>query len=115
MEDMFSNLQQFITNFIQQVQGLSPWLAAGCVVIVALMYAFGGQQASQMAKSWGWKIVVGLFVIWGVAAIINTLISMFGADGSVSEIDISSLEVIKDTVETLGVGQTVAMAFTGLL
>lgn len=40
---------------------------------------------------------------------------MFGADGSVSEIDISSLEVIKDTVETLGIGQTVAMAFTGLL
>ena len=32
---------------------ISLWLAAGGAVIFGLMYAFGGQQASQMAKSRG--------------------------------------------------------------
>ena len=67
---------------------ISLWLAAGGAVIFGLMYAFGGQQASQMAKSRGVQLVVGLIIVWGVSALINTLIKLAGAGSNVSPISI---------------------------
>lgn len=88
MEQIFSNVSTFIQNAIDQAQMITPWLAAAGVVIFGLMYAFGGQQSAQFAKSRGVQMVVGLILVWGVAAVVNTLISLGEAGSNVSKISI---------------------------
>ena len=95
MNDIFTNLTTFIQNAITQAQVISPWLAAGAAVIFGLMYAFGGQQAAQFAKQRGIQMIVGLIIVWGVAALVNTLITLAGAGSNVNSI---SIGMVIDTV-----------------
>src|SRR5699024_9247721 len=88
MAEIFQNLQQFILRAIEQVQGLSPWLAAAGAVIFGLMFAFGSEQSSQFAKSRGTKMVFGLIIIWAVSAVVNTLIQLAGPNSNVNKISI---------------------------
>lgn len=76
--EFFNNLSSFLTEAISEVQSLAPILAAAAFVVFALMYAFGGQQASQMAKTRGVQVIVGLLIVWGVSALVNTLIELSG-------------------------------------
>lgn len=97
MTEIFKNLQSFILKMVQQVQKISPWLALAAVIIAGLMYAFGGQQMTQLAKSMGWRVIVGLLIIWGAAAIVNTLIEL-GGTTSVDRISIGMLMQVKNLV-----------------
>ena len=90
MVGIFENLTEFIINAMDAIQKFTPIMGAGAIVIFALMYAFGGQQASQNAKSYGIKVVVGLIIAWSAATLINTLIELSGAT-TVDEISISAI------------------------
>ena len=49
------------------------------VAVAGLIYTFGDQEASESAKRYGKKVVIGLFCVWFASLIINTLIELFGA------------------------------------
>lgn len=90
MVGIFENLTDFIVNAMEAIQNFTPILGAGAIVIFALMYAFGGQQASQNAKSYGVKVVVGLIIAWTASTLINTLIELSGTT-TVDEISITRI------------------------
>lgn len=100
MGDIFDNVAKFIQAGVKSVQGLTPWLALGAIVVFGLMFAFGGQQASQMAKTRGTQVIIGLIIIWGAAAVVNTLIDLGEAGGSVKKIKLGML-AFKNTIMTV--------------
>ena len=79
MSGIFSNIVQFIQSFVQQLQNISPWVCLAVVAVAGLIYTFGDQEASESAKRYGKKVVIGLFCVWFASLIINTLIELFGA------------------------------------
>lgn len=95
MTGIFNNLAQFLIAGIRQAQAISPILAAAAAVIFGLMYAFGGQQAAQTAKSRGVQMIAGCLVVWLVAIFVNTLISLAGAGGTVDNISLTAVPFLR--------------------
>lgn len=80
MSGIFNNIQQFLLNLVNQIQRLSPFIGLAVVVIAGLIYTFGDDQMAQGAKKYGKQVVIGLACVWLGSIIINTLISLFGAN-----------------------------------
>lgn len=105
--EFFSNLTEFLSGVITQTQNIAPILAATAFVVFALMYAFGGQQASQMAKTRGVQVVVGLLIVWGVSALVNTMIDLTGKQGDIDKLNLSInyfLPYLKATLNSITTG-----------
>ncbi|MDO4680807.1 MAG: TrbC/VirB2 family protein [Aerococcus sp.] len=79
MQGLFNNISQFLQRLAQQIQTLSPWVGLAIVVIAGIMYAIGDQEMSEGAKRHLKRAIIGLALVWLASTVINTLISLFGA------------------------------------
>lgn len=76
--DVFDNVESFASDLTTNIRTLAVTLAVLALAICGLMYMFGGQRATENAKSWAIRICVAFAVIMGGSIIVDTVKTLTG-------------------------------------
>lgn len=76
--DVFDNVESFASDLTSNIRTLAVTLAVLALAICGLMYMFGGQRATENAKSWAIRICVAFAVIMGGSIIVDTVKTLTG-------------------------------------